>query len=865
MSVSSIIDPTTGKIYDDLIGQGGGINLDKGQIITATALTEVAFPTVPPANGSVLSYDATTDTGLRYIANNPTALALNYQELFSATAGNNITPVPAPPQNNYVLTSDTDVANPTGLAWKPPTGGGGLLTANLPLFDDATTTPNTIGINFTASVGEIPYGNGTAKVGALTVAPNPASSNQFLGTVAGVPTWKNLGGQTTAIVPLVEIVGAGDESQIGIGFSNASVGQIPYGNGTVNTGALTNAPTAGQILGVNAGVPTWIDAGGSGTITGTFPIVESAGGTNESIIRIGFANKGELPCGAGGATAGAGVILPPATADNYVLSSFGSAPSGMRWVAPTAGGQTIVRSSSATTVVAPPNSTQDTLVLCAEEPDASWSLDPNPQTGKTDPYEIEFITGAYYWEAEYDPNITSLTSFIGYAVVINGVRCIKLVSKQVNTGNTIYTDVGHFYNSNYTLPATITSWIIPTAGPMFAPIGDFVFTGCFSGFHTTAGTDIPMFNICSYQSAGQSLIGTPIPLRTTTANLVGPIWSGSQATYNEGFVNKIVSLSGFLWFFGKFNRFDVNGVNTGQFLSIAKYNIATLELIDGLDLLTAGYGASMDTTGATPATINDALFTPAGKLVIVGEWNWLRSNNNQPFPAPMSGFAVGDFTLAPNPWVNTPTVVGGFNYGISLATSVALADTLIALPNTTPALPMLYTISANTLAYAGGSAPPAQLKCYLNSIVGGNTDLGFGNLPYDFILYQDVVALTTWVAFFATASGTTLQALNPSPTGVAPEYTPATLPAGVSSPYLGLSSYGLTFISFQGKDGLYSYDPTIHANLVFTGSFYYNGTLYTTATFSGTTNAHEAQSYIGTKDLKSWIQIGAKTNGLTYS
>jgi hypothetical protein len=45
MSVNSIIDPATGKIYDDLIGEGGGINLNKGQIITATALQEVAFPT----------------------------------------------------------------------------------------------------------------------------------------------------------------------------------------------------------------------------------------------------------------------------------------------------------------------------------------------------------------------------------------------------------------------------------------------------------------------------------------------------------------------------------------------------------------------------------------------------------------------------------------------------------------------------------------------------------------------------------------------------------------------------------------------------------------------------------------------------
>ena len=144
MSVNSIINPATGKIYDDLIGQGGGINLMKGQIITAIAnQTEVPFPDVPPANGSVLSYDATTDTGLRYIANNPTALALNYQQLFSATVANNITPVPASAHDNYVLTSDTDPANPTGLVWKP-VAGSGVIQTNAPLDDTEVANVSTI-------------------------------------------------------------------------------------------------------------------------------------------------------------------------------------------------------------------------------------------------------------------------------------------------------------------------------------------------------------------------------------------------------------------------------------------------------------------------------------------------------------------------------------------------------------------------------------------------------------------------------------------------------------------------------------------------------------------------------------------------
>ena len=52
MSVASIIDQATGKIYDDLIPQGGGIPLTKGQLISANAAgTEVPVPV--GANGTI--------------------------------------------------------------------------------------------------------------------------------------------------------------------------------------------------------------------------------------------------------------------------------------------------------------------------------------------------------------------------------------------------------------------------------------------------------------------------------------------------------------------------------------------------------------------------------------------------------------------------------------------------------------------------------------------------------------------------------------------------------------------------------------------------------------------------------------------
>lgn len=369
MSVGSIINQATGKIYDDLIPQGGGINLEKGQIITATATQEVAFPQVPPADGSILSYDSAEPTGLKYIAV-PGALPLDYQELISANAGNNPVVVPAPAHNGYVLTADTDPANASGLAWKA-VGGSGTLNANAPLIDEEVANVSTLSINFSASVGEIPYGNGTAKTGALTVAPNPASSNQFLGTVAGVPTWKNMGNSSIgAIAPVIEIAGAGDESLIGIGFS-ASVGEIPYGNGTLNHGALTNVPTAGQILGMagTPAVPTWINAGGSGTITATAPLKEFAGGGGASNIAIDFTAKGDLTVGAGVQVGGnpvAGLILPVGangavlTADTDPANQYG-----MSWVVPTpiTGGQIQRITTPGTTTIPVPTTQNQQLQL----------------------------------------------------------------------------------------------------------------------------------------------------------------------------------------------------------------------------------------------------------------------------------------------------------------------------------------------------------------------------------------------------------------------------------------------------------------------------------------------------------------------
>ena len=283
MSVSSIIDQTTGKIYDDLIPQGGGINLAKGQIITATATQEVAFPQAPPADGTVLSYDSNEPTGLRYIPV-PGAVPIDYQELISANPANAPTIVPAPTQNNYVLTSDNTLgAGSAGLAWKA-IGGSGVIQTNAPLDDsEPVAGTNLLAINFTAVKGELPAGNGTLKTGALV--PAPTVDNYVLTSANAEATglkWAPLTGPSgtiTAVAPLQDLEPVAGTNELSIAFT-AVKGEIPAGNGTAKTGALVPAPaTNGYVLTADSSTATglaWKQGGSPSAQTNFFRLTVPA-------------------------------------------------------------------------------------------------------------------------------------------------------------------------------------------------------------------------------------------------------------------------------------------------------------------------------------------------------------------------------------------------------------------------------------------------------------------------------------------------------------------------------------------------------------------------------------------------------------
>jgi len=425
MSVGSIINQATGKIYDDLVPQGGGIPLAKGQIITALAGgEETAFPDVPPADGSVLSYDSNTATGLRYIAN-PAGIPLDYQQLISANPANATAIVPAPAQNNYVLTSDNTLgAGSAGLAWKPLAGPAGTITTIAPLQDlEPVAGTNELSIAFTAVKGEIPAGNGTAKTGALV--PAPPQDKYVLTSDATTATglkWSpptGASGIIDATAPLVDDAGVGTNT-ISINFS-ASVGEIPYGNGTAKTGALTNVPTAGQILGIAGGVPAWINAGGSGTITALAPLTEFADG-NASKVAVNFTGKGDLIVGGGVQVGGqpvAGVILP-AGANDMVLTANSATASGLEWKASGSGSSAIIFRNSVDDTpltITAPLTANDTCVITADRTYHTYNqqVKNTPSTTGANVSALANQITFFTWTA---PSNILITSFVANVYIV---------------------------------------------------------------------------------------------------------------------------------------------------------------------------------------------------------------------------------------------------------------------------------------------------------------------------------------------------------------------------------------------------------------------------------------------------------------
>ena len=875
MSISSLIDTATGQIYDNLIPQGGGIPLAKGQLISADALgKEVAVPT--GANGTILSADPAQDDGLRWIAV-PGATPLAQGQLLSADLAGDATVVVAPnlpAQANWVLTADgTAGAAGTNMLWKPATGAGGIIDAAAPLVDDAGVGTNTISINFSAVKAEIPAGTGVAKVGALI--PPPAHDGYVLKADAGEATgliWAAVSETIQAQFPLlVEEPIPGDPS-ISIAFT-AVKGEIPAGSGAASIGALVPAPTVNNYVLTSASAEEtglkWAPlAGPSGTITTIAPLqdLEPVAGTNE--ISIAYTAKGDLPVGTAAKT---GVILPIGATDGQVLEVYAGAPSGMRWAtpAPPSGGPTINRSNAATVEVAQPQSLNETMILVAEEPGAAWDA-VESQGGDTAPYELEFTTP---WFKNFQNPAANDSGLQGVVEIINGARTIRL--DIINQGSGSVLTLGHLVFENYDAPARVYGYIGPEGASSLMG-NSIIIVGAFTQLVFTGPNPAPPL-LCS-QILGVDFQNT---MNINAFNLpsanVGTAL-GLSGFGPQGYCSSIQFLPGTNEYVigGKFNNILCSPAvpGSGGFMSLITYNTSTNAYDLSPNVLNGGLGVRLS-GGA--GTVNDLYWnTATTSLLVVGEFDELVVDANTNLPAPANSHGLAKWTLPIIPgtaWLSTPTgAPTPVPDGICCRPMVSQGAGIFVVCGSS-GIPVAYNIATNATNALTGTYPSPAIPFSFNCAVGGTTDIGAGQVAYDFILYNDTTNLVCYVYWYSAANGTLATALTPAPTGFIPDTTGGVILNGGIYLFIDYDPIvPVNVLQVAAKGSIYRYAADTHATINFTlGTmatpfigFIENGALYHTVSFNGPT-CPQSQSYISNSGKTAWIQIGAKTAGITYS
>jgi hypothetical protein len=856
MSASNLINSATGKIYDQYIPQGGGVNLSRGQLISAVADgTEVAVPT--GANGTFLQADSDPLQldGLRWVAI-PGVTPLAQGQLLSADLAGDATIVTAPnlpAQANWVLTADgTAGAGGTNMLWKPVTGGGGIINANLPLFDDATQTPNKIGINFSASVGEIPYGNGTAQVGALT-----------------------------------------------------------------------NTPVAGQILGVNAGVPAWINAGGSATVTANLPLIEGIGSGNSSLVSINFAqNKyGEIPYGTGATSIGA--LLAPPTDPGAVgkVLTYAGTPSILEWRTPATpvGGDIItLHSSVASTPVPVPQGKDEQLILVAEQIGPAWNLTistPIPNINLPPPFDkayqpelrfktsggqefiaVEYLGGSGREVAIYTSGLTP-----NYLVVT-----LKFQTTTPNESNAFVScacngidayGVNHWAGNFYDNKVVVGGRFNSSTDPMFPTLPELAYNVLLITQNLGTGVWEPSF--VGITDLGNDYWNGPVN-NNDPNNIYGAVWcltpfsAGALAGLPAG-GGGAVALPAPGFFMGGtftdligFDNVDPSYATKTGFFNIIpmlfqggeQYNanpmLPAQTVLNGFAIGATQIQATAD--GSVTGILFDSAYTYM--WLIGNQFAFAKQNGGAGYdivPPNCQGFVLF-YPVGLNPGDSAWGQLGaisppfGTDFCYDIKPSVALADRIIVTGDqlflkdiTVPTAGVAsYTAVGSFIAPIAVGFP--LTRGYINSISTNSTiTTPTGSVTGDFLVVTDQLTppVKQYVGYFTTATGTVLQPLAPIPCG------PNTVAIGSVQPSYGINKLITpTTLTIGGDLGEYFYDADLHANIEFTCGAGVNfkvpaGTpSIVTARF---TQPYQSQSYIASSDLASWIQIGAINPNLTYA
>lgn len=892
MSNQALVDVYDGELPSLVVGGGGGggvsnVNVGPGLVKTGTT------------SQPIINLGFTQNNQLLYGTGNNAGASLN------------------PGANGDFLRINLS----GNLEWHPISAGGVVAVSEAPnnvgYVNNSNTSVPAIGLKFPATQGCIAAGTGVANQGAFTAGLTfPADTNYVLtadNMAATGCSWKALAGSSlVAEAPLIEYT-ENNVSKIALNFGINAKGQIPVGVsdpggklGTI-TPALTFPADTGKVLTADpdpanlTGVKWEALTGPTGSIQTNDPLVDDFASGNNTISINFTATKGEIPAGSGEAKKG---VLLPLGNQGDILSVNTNAPSGMAWVPQKTGGGVIVnRAEFASTEIAPPSTVSDTMILVAEEPGPSFSKYQIPFT-QTNDYDIEFFTPYY-------PNISPLNlPFALYGLIeqINGSRCVALYYSNSTYSGPGGALIGHFRWGNYDSPAFVLCAI---AGLGQSLQNCFVLGGCFTHFHNElTGAEIECNSICVVNFSTFSS-GTPMPV---VENL--PYISGSQTTgltYSsdpeDAYVCQIIPqptpvATERLLIFGTFDTLNYeDGTTVPGFLSCAVYNYdignsAYISVQDTFDVYGLGLSQGLNAAGNIQDVIYDSV---RGFFLFVGFFLSGKENFGTDYQFDGGndvGFAkltwgAGGPAPSGSRWNNTPvtTLGAGSAYCIRLSQSLTGGDKYL-LSNANQGQPVsIYDATANTITAAPMGATPVGVgdaSCFFNSIAGAtNFDLlGTGSpANFDVVLYVNRQDPPSQIIVYFTGNSTTSVALPPTPTGVVPIFGGGTQPIN-----FGVSPYGINISGLgdpaapatlniggagavgqsQQKGSIYTYDPSTVANLDFTfadptkNKFIYDGAAKSTARFSTAATLPQSQSYVASKDLTSWIQVGASTTSLTY-
>lgn len=224
----------------------------------------------------------------------------------------------------------------TGLAYSGTIGSlvggaGGSLTntgvlsniAGMGISISGTTGNVTIGNTGLLSLQQL--GGGTAQTGAITFSTTTDSFN-------GLQANENITNSGGAFTFANNITGTLQVGGGGTGVSSLASGHLLYGSGST---AMTNLSpgTAGQVLGIVAGVPTWVatsTSSGDGTVgtgtTGQFPFYNANGTTLTATSSLFILPNGNI--GVGSTTPTAQLSVGGNFAAGGTFHQFGNAPTG---------------------------------------------------------------------------------------------------------------------------------------------------------------------------------------------------------------------------------------------------------------------------------------------------------------------------------------------------------------------------------------------------------------------------------------------------------------------------------------------------------------------------------------------------------